>query len=338
MRRPLVLLLVVLLVLGGASFALWFWAVGRVQAGFMAWTQQAADQGWTVHAAAMRPAGWPLSADLVLRGLSLTAGPEVLPGGAGWHADQAVLHLSPLAPGTLEVRLSGPQRVRAVSPAEATFEAASLVLTIPLTGADPAHLTGRQVRFAAPLAGMSIGLLDGQGGQSATALSFELSAEAIVLPDSPLRPPALGRHIASATISGTLDGPLPPPSPDPAARAAQWRKSGGLLRVRHMAVGWGPLGVTGNGAFGLDAALQPTGTASVRLVGYDRALSALAAAGAIRPAAAQAIRAVLTLLARTPEGSDTPQVELPLGLHGGVLRAGDIPVERVPRWDWSAPQ
>ncbi len=334
MRRPLVLLLIVVLALGGGSFALWSWTVARLRAGFDAWAQQAAVQGWTVHAGSIERAGWPLAAELAMRDLTLTAGPDMFPGGAGWTAARAVLHLSPLAPEMLEVRLAGTQLVRVPGNREVPFEAASFVLTVPLPGPGPVRLTGRQLRFGAPVSGMSIGLLDGEGRQQADALGFELSAEAIALP--PATQPALGRRIASATIAGTLDGPAPPPSPDPATGAAQWQKAGGMLRLQQMAVGWGPLGVTGSAALGLDSSLQPQGTGTVRAVGYAAALSALAAGGAITPAAAQAIHAVLTLLARTPEGGGAPEVVLPLALHDGVLRAGDIPLGRVPHWDWSA--
>ena len=336
MRRPLVLLLLALLVLGGGSFALWFWTVGRVRAGFDGWAQQTAAQGWTVEARDMSRAGWPFAAELVLRDLTLTAGPNVVPGGLRWTAAQAVLHLSPLSPDVLEVRLSGTQRVRLAGERGASFEAASFVLAVPLPGPAPVRLSARQLQFGAPVDGMSIGLLDGQAQPTQDAVTLELSAEAIALPPPPAPQSALGGRIASATIAGTLDGPFPPPSPDPAARAAAWQKAGGALRVRHLALGWGPLGVTGSFVLGLDAALQPRGTGTVRLVGYERALTALAAGGAIRPTAAQAIRAVLTLLASTPEGGGAPQVELPLALHDGVLRAGDIPVGRVPHWDWSA--
>ncbi len=336
MRRLLVLLLLALLLLGGGSLALWFWTVGRLRAGFDTWTQQVAAEGWTVRTGDIRRAGWPFAADLVLRDMTLSAGPDVVPGGLRWSAAQAVLHLSPLAPDVLEIRLAGQQRLRLAREPEAPFEAASFVLAVPLPGPAPVQLAARDLRFAAPVEGMSIGLLDGQAQQTPQAVTFELSAEAIALPPPPAPQPALGGRIASATVAGVLDGPLPPPSPDPATRASAWQKSGGVLRVRHLALGWGPLGVTGSGVLGLDTGLQPRGSGTVRLVGYERALTVLAAGGAIRPAAAQAIRAVLTLLASTPEGGGAPQVQLPLALKDGVLRAGDIPVGRVPHWDWSA--
>jgi hypothetical protein len=342
MRRPLIVLLVIVTVLGGASFALWRWTVGRMESGFAAWTAEAAAQGWTVRTAAVHPAGWPHAAELVLSGLSLDAGPDVVPGGVRWMADRAVLRLSPLAPAVLEVRLEGVQHVRAFGGAEAPFAADHFVLTIPVRGDGPARLDAGQIRFAAPLEGMTIGLLEGQGeshpasGQGRPALTFELSAEAIALPPPPAPQPPLGNRIASATVQGALDGVLPPPAPDLAARAAAWQRSGGLLRVQHLAVGWGPLGVSGAGAIGLDRALQPIGTATLRLIGYDAALEALAADGTIRPQAARAIGGVLGLLARTSENDATPQVELPVELRDGVLSVGRIPVGKIPPVVWRA--
>ena len=336
MRRPLVSLFVVLLVLAGASFGFWLWAVARVEAAFDTWARQAAAQGWTVRDAGRHRGGWPYAAELTLRDLTLAAGPDVVPGGVRWEAARATLHLSPLAPDVLEVRLTGTQHVRVLGDRAAPFEPASFVLTLPLGRVGPVRLTARQLRFGAPVAAMRIGLLDGTGRLAENGVAIELSGEAIALPPPPAPQPALGRRIASVTIALRLDGAWPPPSPDPAAQARLWRKSGGLLRVRHFAMGWGPLGLTGTAALGLDPALQPQGTGAVRLVGYDAALSALAAAGALAPASAQAIRAVLALLARVPEGGGAPEVELPLALQDGVLRAGSIPLGRMPRWGWSA--
>jgi hypothetical protein len=335
MRRPFVSLLLVLLVLAGVSFGVWLWAVARIEAGFDDWARQAAAQGWTVRDAARHRTGWPYAAELAVSGLTLTAGPDVVPGGVRWDAARAVLHLSPLAPDVLEVRLSGTQRVRIAGDREAPFDAVRFVLTLPLDAAGPLRLAARDLRFGAPVAGMTIGLLDGTGRASANGAAAELSAEAIALPPPPAPRPPLGRRIASATVALRLDGAWPPPSSDPAAQARQWQKAGGMLRVQHFAMGWGPLGITGTASLGLDSALQPQGTGTVRLIGYDAALSALASGGALAPSAAQAIRAVLALVARAPEGGGAPLVELPLGLRDGVVRAGSIPLGRVPRWDWS---
>lgn len=334
MRSKTVVPLALVVGLALVSLGLWAWAVAQVQAGLAAWTREAAAAGWTVRSRATHRAGWPLAAELVLTDATLSAGPDVLPGGAGWTAERAVLHVAPWAPGTLLVRLEGVQRVQAFGSPAATLRAARLVLTVDLADpAAPVRLDGSDLRFAAPLAGMSIGLLAGELPQGAGPPRATLSAEAIALPQG--WPLALGNRIASATVTFALEGTLPPPSPDAAARAAAWRRAGGILRVQHMALGWGPLGVTGTAALGLDPALQPDGTGTLRVVGFEPALSALAAGGVVRPSAAQAVRAVLTLLARTPEGGGTPEVTLPLVLHDGTLEVGSFPVARVPHWDWS---
>lgn len=335
MRRPLVLLLVLVVLLGGGSFALWSWTEAQLQAGFDAWAANAAAQGWQVRTAAPRRAGWPFAAELAFADLTLSAGPDLLPGGAEWRAQRAVLHLSPLAPEVAELRLQGVQRVRAFGSATLPFTAATLTLRFPVRGPMVAQIEGRRLRFDAPADGMTIGLLTGSVRPGA-ALAIDLSAEAVALPPPPAPQPALGGRIASATVSLSLEGPLPPPSPDVTARLRAWQRGGGLLRVRHLAMGWGPLGVTGSAALGLDAGLQPRGTGTLRVVGYDAALSALAADGAVTPQAAQAVRAVLALLSRTPEAGGVPEVDLPLALDDGVLRVGRIPVGRVPHFDWSA--
>ena len=335
MRRPLVVLLALLVVLGGLSWVLWFWTIGRIAAGLAEWQAAATAQGWAVRAGAATRAGWPFAADLVLHDVTLAATPDLLPGGAGWSAGQVVLHLSPLAPELLEVRLEGTQRLHGGFSSEIPFTSGHLTLTVPLRGAGPVQIDAAQISFAAPLAGMTVGLLTGQVQPGAT-LGFEIAAEAIALPPPPAPQPALGGRIASATVAGALAGTLPPPSADVAARLAAWQRSGGRLLVRHLAIGWGPLGLTGTATLGLDDALQPEGTGSVRVVGYAAALGALAAGGVLTPAAAQAIRAVLTLLARTPEGGGAPEVALPLALHTRLLRAGAIPLGRLPAIDWTA--
>ena len=335
MRRALVLLLVLVVLVGGGSYGLWAWTVARMQAGFDAWSADAAAQGWMIRTGAPRHGGWPLGADLDFTGLSLSAGPDMLPGGASYTAQRAVLHLSPLAPEVLELRLLGVQRVQGFGSAALLFTAQTLTLTLPLRGKLVIAVAGKGLRFDAPAEGTTIGLLSGTIRPGA-APEVDLSAEAIALPPPPAPQPALGRRIASATIRAALEGTLPPPSPDPLARLVAWQRDGGLLRVQHLTFGWGPLGLTGTAALGLDAALQPQGTATLRVVGYDPALSALAAGGAITPQAAQAVRAVLALLARAPEEGGVPQVVLPLTLSAGVVRVGRIPIGKVPKVDWSA--
>jgi hypothetical protein len=337
MRRKFAWLLLVLVILGGGSAVAWWWAEGRLQAGFAAWRAAAQAQGWTVQAAQASRSGWPFAVDLDLDGLTIAADQTAMPGGGGYTAEHAVLHVAALHPDQLDVRLTGTQRLRGFGAEEVPFTADRLHLTSPLTAPGPVRLDGSRFRFAAPLEGMTVGLLQATARPAAAPgdpIGFTVTAEAIELPPPPARQPALGNRIASATVEGSLDGTLPPLGPDMAAWAAAWQRGGGGVKLRHVAIGWGPLGLSGSAALGLDPALQPAGTATLRLVGYDATLAQLTEHHALTSHQAQAIRAVLSLLARTPEGGGAPEVELPLQVHAGSVSVGEIPVGRMPNIVW----
>ena len=338
MRRPLFVLAVLAGLLLG-SYALWWWTTARLAQGFADWREQAAAAGWTVRSGSVQRTGWPAAAELVISDLSLAGGLADIPGGADWQGERVELRLSPFAPNSLEVRVSGEQQLRLAATPRLRFGAERFVWRVQLGTPGPANLDAKNVRFGPPFAGMTVGLLTGTfaaqpaAPQGEPALKASLSAEAIALPPPSAPRPALGDRIASATLEGSIDGPVPPSS-DPAARAAAWRQGGGIVQVRHFAVGWGPLGLSGSATIGLDPGLQPEGTASVRAIGYDAALAALADAGVMTRPAAQAVRAVLSLLAQAPEGGGSPVVELPLALHGQVLSVGRIPIGKIPILIW----
>jgi hypothetical protein len=343
-RRLLIGLLGLLVVLGIASFVVWRWAEGRMEQGFADWQQAMAAQGWTVRAATTIRGGWPLAAQLALDDFSVTGGVIDLPGGGAYTAGRVTLRLDLLQPTVATLSGEGRQSIR-VGPGEPLpFTADRLVLTVPLTQGIPptnAGLDAKSVRFAAPADGLTIGLLQGQAdwhradAAAPHTVAIRLSAEAITLPPPPAAQAPLGPHIASATVEGTLAGVLPADAQSPAAAAAGWRDSGGAIVLHRMAIGWGPLGVTGSAKFALDAALQPDASATLRLVGMDETLSALAAAHAITPRAAQAAKAVAGLLTHTPEGGGAAGVEVPLTLHDGTVSMGMIPLATVGKLNWS---
>jgi hypothetical protein len=342
-RRLLIGLFGLLAVALLASFLAWRWVEGRVAQGFDAWTQAIAADGWTVHAGAPTRGGWPLAVEFSVDDFSLTGGDSDLPGGADYAAERLTLRLDPRRPTVLSVRGEGHQSVR-VGPLEALpFTADRLALSIPLTrGRQPtsAALDAAGLRFAAPAEGLTIGLLEGQAdwhradASAPPATNFRLSAEAITLPPPPAAQAPLGPRIASATVEGTLSGALPSAPPSPAAAAAGWRASGGALLLRGIAVGWGPLGVSGSASLTLDAALQPEATATLRLIGMPETLSALADAHVITPRAAQAAKAVAGLLTHAPEGGGTPGVEVPLTLRDRTIALGMIPLATVGKLHW----
>ena len=339
MRRLLIVLLAVLVAAGGASFLVWRWAEGQMADGVAAWADSMRAQGWKIAVGAPERGGWPLAAAFTLPDVAVAAGPE-LPGQATWTAQRVTLRADVLRPYQLVARVAGQQTVQYGGGPAIPFSADRFEVTIPLpAGAPPraAALDAAGLRFGPPADGMTVGLLEGQStwntaaGTGQPAVTLRLSAEAIALP--PASHPPLGSNIASATIDSTLSGPLPPPGGF-SAMAAAWRSGGGTLDLSHIAIGWGPLGVTGGVTLSLDAAMQPAGTANLRLVGYDDALADLAAEHVLSAHAAQAAKAVLGLLAQSAQGGGAAGIAVPLTLRDQTLSMGLFPLARLPRLLW----
>jgi hypothetical protein len=145
----------------------------------------------------------------------------------------------------------------------------------------------------------------------------------------------LGSTISSLSFDGKLNGQLPPPGPI-ASWAEAWRDGGGSLEIAHLAVGWGPLGVTGGASLALDDQLQPMGSGTTHLVGYAEALDKLAAGAVLTKSAATAAKAVLSLLAGSGAGNEPASVDVPLTLQYRTLSMRQVPLLRLPELDWPA--
>ena len=76
------------------------------------------------------------------------------------------------------------------------------------------------------------------------------------------------------------------------------------------------------------------GAASARVVGYAETLDSLAAHAAISRSAATAAKAVLSLLANSPDDGSPPDVEVPLTLRYRTLSMRQIPLVRLPEIEW----
>ncbi len=334
MRRLLIAAAIILAVLAGGSFAAWRWAVGQMQTQFAAWSTAQQAQGWTITHGEPRGGGWPLAAALIVPNLSLSGLGNAVPGGMAWTGETVTAQVSLLQPRLLTVRASGVQSLRFGGGPVLDYTAARFVLSAPLQ-ANPSALALDAAGLHAANGG-SVGLLQGQiERQPAPALAlFRLTAEAISFPPPPAPQPPLGSHIASASLEAVFSGTLPDHPSSPADTAATWQESGGKLEVHRLAIGWGPLGVSGTAVAGLDPARQPSLSANLHLVGFNEALQALTAAHVISPNAGRATAAVLSLMAAEPQGGGTAAVEVPLTLKDRTLSMGRIPLAKLPELVW----
>jgi len=346
-RRPGVGLWIVVLVLvllaGHALY--WRWATQRLEQGFLAWAADRRTHGWVVRAGQPERGGWPLAASVSVPGLHVEGGQADIPDGFAWSAERVRLSVRLLQPRSLSIAAEGMQRLRLGDLPEIPYTADRLHADIPLEPGVPAHaadILARDLRAGMPsgkdaTSGLTVGLLQVHGElrpaapQGEPALAFTTSAEAIGLP--PGLPWALGGRISSLSVNGALNGPLPR-VPGLAHRATAWRDGGGTLEIQRLALGWGPLGITGSATLALDMRLQPMGTGNARIVGYADTLDALATSGVITRRAATAAKALAALIARVPEDGGKPEIEVPLTLQDRTLSIRQIPLARIPELIW----
>jgi hypothetical protein len=291
--------------------------------------------GVAVDIADAAPGGWPFSAARVLSGVALRGG------AASLTADRAILRLSPLRPDALTLLLPGEVAARLPGLPALRARAQTWTVRLPATGAAAIDATALEVDLqqpdTEPPRRLTIALAHLQiAPTNAADTQFIGSAQSIALPIPPGETMPLGPRIASVAFDLTLRGSIPPPYLTAGALTA-WRGDRGAIDLDRFALGYGPLGVSGNGRFDLDAALQPEGRAALHLVGQAETVAALAAARVISSHVAIAANAVLSLLAHTPPGGGVPQVDTGLVLEDGILSVAGFPLLRVPPVAWPGP-
>jgi hypothetical protein len=334
----------VLLVAGETVY--WRIAAERLRTGYQTWLAAQAAQGWDIGSGPLSVGGWPRSAALNVPNLTLRHSGPTVPGDLNVASAGVTLSVSLFDPGTLRLSLTGPTHVRAGDLPDVIVTGNTTSLSVPLQQDSPLSLAlyGRDMRLEASTGAwhVTVGLLnaraefaaDPPADQSRPAATFAISSEAIALPSTYKWP--LGPNISSLSTDGTLNGPLPG-TRGVTSWAEAWRDGGGSLEIRHLAMGWGPLGLTGSATLALDDQLQPMGSGNGRIVGYAETLDRLAAGGALSKSAATAAKAVLSLMAGTTDTDDSPSVDVPLTLQYRTLSMRQVPLVRLPELDWPSP-
>jgi hypothetical protein len=331
-----------LALLAGGHTLLWRWGEQQMERAMAVQFAQWRAQGWTVRAGTPQRTGWPLNVRLEVPDLALSGrfGP---PGGIAWQAEAVALDVGLLHPRTLVIDILGQQHLRIGPGPEIPLTAQSARAMVALVPGVPPHdlevaLVG--LRAGPPGAELTaaratLRLAEQLGAASGeAAISVALRAEELTLPPAPGGSAwALGDRVAAVTLDGAVTGPLST-LPDPQARAEAWRDAGGTLALRKIALRWGALNLHGSATLALDGELQPMGTANIRATGQGETLDALAAGHVVAPRVAQAAKAVLALMARTPPDGGPASVELPLALQDSTLSMGRIPLVHLPHLRW----
>ena len=325
------------LVLLLADAAIWLAAERAMTSGIAGWVADLRTNGISVSTGPATWGGFPLAATRRFA-LSLRAGATTVQSG------QVIVGLSPARPDRVRVQLPMPVLLASPMLPGLTLASPDWRLDLLLDGSGIATTDARELSLEYPGPGAgprvaTIALVHLQTQPSRRSLELTGSAQSIALPTPlPSEIWPLGRRLASVAFDAVLSG-RPPFLPILASSAdapslAAWRDSGGAVDIRRLALGYGPLGLSGSGRAELDSRLQPIGTAELTLLGYAETLDTLVAAHLLDAHAAQAAGAVLSLLAGPPAGGGSPQVTLAVRLRGGVLSAAGFPLLRVPDVTW----
>ncbi|WP_428491544.1 DUF2125 domain-containing protein [Rhodopila sp.] len=346
MRRGFWIVLIVPIVLLVGEAIYWRIAAERLRSGYQAWAAEQVADGWQIESGPPSIGGWPRSAVVTVPNLTLRHAGPMVPGDVRLALAGLDLSVALFDPTTLGLSLDGPMHVRAGELPDVIVTGETAVATVPLqpTGPQSVALHARGLRLE-PATGawhLTVGLLNAQAeiadsaaaGQPKPGTSFSIGSEAIALP-AVVRWP-LGTNVSSLSAEGTLTDLPQSDGQDSRQWAEAWRNAGGSLNIAHLAMGWGPLGLTSSARLALDDQLQPMGSGNGRIIGYAETLDRLAASGALTRPAATAAKAVLSLMAATSDADDPSSVDVPLKLQYRTLSIGLVPLLRLPEVDWPA--
>jgi hypothetical protein len=331
MRRLLLLLLCLAVLWTGA----WFYLTGMLQDRFEASLGAVRANGWVVTAGPPARTGFPFAAAIAVPDVTASGG-SALPVGGSLHTGRLVFAFALASPGTLSIGLPRGFELRPEHGPPLDVQAKTLVGAAPLSGP-------RSVEFDAT--GVTV-TRAGQEHGSATRVQFRLEPRGpdlgflLALDDVRLPPGhwALGNRLSSFVAAGDAGGALAVPPADGVRGTVgwlqAWRDHGGKLTVERMALGWGPLGLSGNGNIALDAALQPDAQARLTVLGYNEAITAMAEGGYMAPGTSLAAQFALGLLAKPATAGARPRIDVTASLHDGKLVVGGVELGRLPKLSW----
>ena len=344
-RRYWVMVVAIPLLLVTGDVVYWWIAAERLRTNYQDWLAARVAQGWEVGSGPLSVGGWPRAATVNVPNLTLRHVGPTIPGDLNVASAGITLSVSLFNPADLRLSLTGPLHVRAGDAPDLIVTGDETLMSVPLQQTEhlsgALHASGLRLEPATGAWHVTVGLLNAQAeiaanspaDQSQPAASFVISSEAIALPAAAKWP--LGSNISSLSLDGRLNGPLPRMQ-GITGWAEAWRDSGGSLEITHLAMGWGPLGLTSSAKLALDDQLQPMGSGNGRIVGYAATLDRLAAAGMLTRSAATAAKAVLALMAGTTDADVPSSVDVPLTLQYRTLSMRQVPLVRLPELDWPA--
>lgn len=288
LRRGATIAVAVLLVAAAAYTGFWLYAAKRIKAEFAAFAASAKTQGIAVTWQSLDTSGYPLRFRVALRELRMAtngAGPSF-----DATAPRTVASAHPwdfanwrfAFPNGLDATLAGaPARNLSAQNANGAVSVqpdggATIWLTLGKSKTDTGVAALGAVAFDQAITWL---ILPAQPAKAPTDTYLSAAAElrGVVVPSPP---PPFGNTIDDVRLGAAVLGPVPDASL--ADALAGWRQAGGTLKLEHCELAWDRLDVAGSGTISLDTDLQPSGSVSLRVAGYDQLLTALSVAGVMK--------------------------------------------------------
>lgn len=339
MRRTTILALAGILVVAfGAYSAYWWVAAGKIKLAAGDWAQAAHQKQLDVSWQDIRVGGYPFAFRLELT--EMVASDKASNPPVELRAPQLSASIWPWdfhdvwldAPGKITVLAGADSAPLAKINADAAEGAIALAgdggLTIWATLIRPNVVAGAVMLSARSTNVWVIKPAHAPANHSEPAVAVAALLHDLALPAPP---PGFNKTVDELAAGVTLMGALPAGSAREAATT--WRDSGGTLELDHLDLQWGPVGLTGSGTLALDADLQPEGSLSGAVSGYDQLLNALVAAGQIKGSDARVAKLGLSFLGQ-PGANGRQQISTSFTIQNGQMQLGPIKLGKAPHIDW----
>jgi hypothetical protein len=290
--------------------------------------------------------GFPFSFEATLGGIAVLG--RDARGTWEWHADRALVQLSPWLGRDATFDLAGRHKLR--------FRAGRVPLDLDITAArasGEARFGGAGEPDIYTLAPENVTLRDITSGSTlkAEATSFQLflypPQERRTANTQPVAgvlvdlngidlPAGMARFLAprltklAAEIQVLADLPIPMDR----RNIARFREAGGSVEVKNLVLQWGPATIDGSGTVTLDPGLQPEASFAARIIGFEETADALVAAGLIRIQEAQGVKLLLSLMARRSDPGRGAEIRVPITIQDRAIFVGPARLARMPQIRW----
>lgn len=166
-------------------------------------------------------------------------------------------------------------------------------------------------------------ILPAQSPKAATdpylSVAAELRGVIVQMP-----PPPFSNHLDDVALGVAVLGPVPAGSLSDAVSG--WRGAGGTLKLDHGEIAWDKLDITGHGNVSLDSDLQPSGSLTLDVAGYDQLLTALSVAGLVAEKDVTPLKLGLAMIG--------PAISTFVTVKDGEVFLGPLNLGKAPKIEW----